>query len=492
MKKININSIVTTLAFSLMLSLAGPIAALAATTPSLGAATTFGVLGSTYTNTTAGTTINGDLGYTTGPAVAPTVSGTTHVADAIYNQAGIDQGTALTNLNGQACTFSFAPGAIDLAADTTHGPIGVYAPGVYCVSGAASIGTAGITLSGSGTYIFRINGALTTVANSAVTLAGGASACDVFWTPTSATTLGANSTFIGTNIDSAGITIGSTVTRTGRSLAFGGTVTTNADTMTVPTCTAPPPPPPAPSAPSCTLSLNPTAVQTNLSSVLSWTTTNATAFSINQGIGSVTPVASGSSSVTPLVATTYTGTATGAGGSVTCNATVTVAALLPPPAPATLHVVKLVVNNSGGTAVASNFNLHVRLSGTDVVGSPAVGVISPGRSYTLSAGTYNVSEDTNALYTQSFGGACNASGGIMLSAGDNVTCTITNDDIAPAVLAPIALTPAPTPVAPVPTLPNTGYAPNSQNIPWQLPAGILAAVALTVAVIKRKQIFPSR
>ncbi len=213
--------------------------AFAATTPSMGAASTFGVLSSTYTNTTAGTTINGDLGYTTPPAMAPTVNGTTHVADSTYNQAGIDQNAALNNLNGQACTFTFAPGAIDLATDTTHGPIGVYTPGVYCTSGAASIGTAGITLSGNGTYIFRINGALSTVVNSAVTLSGGASACDVFWTPTSATTLGANSTFIGTNIDPAGITIGSTVIRTGRSLAFGGTVTTNADTMTVPSCGAP-------------------------------------------------------------------------------------------------------------------------------------------------------------------------------------------------------------------------------------------------------------
>ena len=250
------NSASVVLALSFVL-LAGPLTAFAATTPSLGTATTFGVLSSTYTNTAAGTSINGDLGYTTPPAVAPAVTGATHMADAAYAQAGIDQGTALTNLNGQACTFTFAPGAIDLAADTTHGAIGVYTPGVYCTIGAASIGTAGITLSGNGTYIFRVSGALTTVANSAVTLTGGASACDVFWTPAAATTLGANSTFVGTNIDPSGITIGSTVTRVGRSLAFGGTVTTNADTMTVPTCTAPvvtpaPTPTPVPVVPTPT------------------------------------------------------------------------------------------------------------------------------------------------------------------------------------------------------------------------------------------------
>jgi len=213
-----------------------PIAS-AATSPTLGAAAPFVVLSSTYTNTVPGTTLTGDLGYTTGPAVAPTVNGTTHVADATYNQAGIDQNAALSNLNSQPCTFNFAPGAIDLASDTTHGTIGVYTPGVYCITGAASVGGGGtITLNGAGTYIFRMDGALTTSANSIVQLAGGATSCDVWWTPTAATTLGANSTFVGTDIDASGIAIGSTVTWAGKALAFGGTVSTDVDTISSTTC----------------------------------------------------------------------------------------------------------------------------------------------------------------------------------------------------------------------------------------------------------------
>jgi hypothetical protein len=215
-----------------ILSLILPISTFAATTPSLGGAATYGVLGSTYTNT-AGSTINGDLGYTTPPAVTPTVNGTTHVADASYNQAGTDQNGALGTLNSQPCTFNFgSPTDLSLLPQPLT-------PGVYCITAAASIGTGGITLTGSGTYIFRINGALTTVANSSVSLSGGASACDVFWTPTSATTLGANSSFVGTDIDASGITVGSTVAWTGRSLAFGGTVTTNTDTISAPSCGAP-------------------------------------------------------------------------------------------------------------------------------------------------------------------------------------------------------------------------------------------------------------
>jgi hypothetical protein len=219
--------------------------AFAATSPNLGLANTFGILSSTYTNTASGppTTINGDLGYTTGPAVAPTVNGTTHTADGTYNQAGIDQGTALSNLNSQPCTFTFAPGAIDLATDVTHGPVGVYTPGVYCITGAASVGGGGtITLTGSGTYIFRMTGALTTSDNSIVTMASGASACDIWWTPGAATTLGANSTFVGTDIDASGITIGNLVTWTGKALAFGGTVSTSRDTINVPSCASTGPP----------------------------------------------------------------------------------------------------------------------------------------------------------------------------------------------------------------------------------------------------------
>lgn len=333
MKTINKNLIVTALAVFIALGFTGPIAAFAATTPTLGAAGTFGILGSTYTNTAAGTSIIGDLGYITGPAVAPTVSGATHINDGVFTQAGTDQATALTNLNSQACTFTFAPGAIDLAADTTHGPVGVYTPGVYCTTGAgaASIGAGGITLSGNGTYIFRVNGAFTTVANSVVARASGASANDVFWTPTAATTLGANSTFIGTIIDAAGITIGSTVTWRGRALAFGGTVSTDVDTITVPT---------------------------------------------------------------------------------------------------TLHIIKLVVNGSGGTATPANFNVHVKQGGVDVSGSPTVGAAAPGTTYALSAGAFVVSEDTNASYVRTFtGSGCDANGNVTLATGDDKICTIVNTDI---------------------------------------------------------------
>lgn len=232
MKKINKISLVSVLVVSLLFGLVGPNAAFAAgTTPSLGTATSFGILGSTYTNTSSGTTINGDLGYTTGPAMSPTVNGTTYIDDTTYHTAGSNQGTALTALNAQSCDFTYGS-ATDLS--LLSQPL---TPGVYCMTGAVTIGTDGITLNGSGTYIFQIDGALDSVAESEVSLTGGASACNVFWAPSEATTLGADSIFAGTVIDDAGITIGNNVTWLGRALSYGETISTDSDTITVPVCT---------------------------------------------------------------------------------------------------------------------------------------------------------------------------------------------------------------------------------------------------------------
>ena len=204
----------------------------AAATPSLGSADVFSVLATTFQHNGGLTTLSGSLGYAGEAGGGPlSVGGTTEVNNATWTAAGGAQNNTLaTGLDPQVCTFNFASGAIDLATDTTHGQIGVYTPGVYCVNGAASIGTGGIVFNGVGTYIFRIAGALTTTDNSIVSSAG-ASSCDVFWTPTQATTLGANTTFIGNIIDPSGITIGSTTTINGRALAYGGTVTTTDNTI---------------------------------------------------------------------------------------------------------------------------------------------------------------------------------------------------------------------------------------------------------------------
>jgi hypothetical protein len=83
-------------------------------------------------------------------------------------------------------------------------------------------------------------------------------------------------------------------------------------------------PPPLPTA---TVTVSPTTVPLGASALLTWSTTNATAISIDQGIGTV--AASGSITVTPAATTTYTVSATNATGLGTASATLTVGPPLP-------------------------------------------------------------------------------------------------------------------------------------------------------------------
>jgi len=123
-------------------------------------------------------------------------------------------------------------------------------------------------------------------------------------------------------------------------------------------------------------------------------------------------------------------------GSVTLDTnTITNGICAVTPAPATLHVIKLVINNDGRTSVAADFTVHVKASGIDVAGSPAAGAGSPGTAYTLAAGTYAVSENASATYAASYGGDSDASGTITLAPGDNKTVTITNSEIAIPVVS---------------------------------------------------------
>ncbi len=441
-----------------MFSLAGSSSASAATTPSLGVADSFGILTKTFARNFSGTVITGDLGYAAFSGTGTyTVSGATHVSDSAYNQAVTDQNTALASLNGQACTHTFPAGAVDLSTDTSHGAQGVYAPGVYCSSSAygVSIGAAGIILSGSGTYIFRFNGSITTATNSHVTLENGASACNVFWTLADkaiVSTLGANSTFSGTLFDTVSLSMHNNVLWTGRAILANGSVGISYDDqISVPTsCTTPPP---------ATLHIikhvvnndggSATASSFNLHVKSSGSMGGSVDVAGSPAIGIESPgrsysLTAGTYVVSEDAHTGYTQSFSGdcdasgivilaSGTDKTC--TITNDDNPPPaPVPATLHVIKHVVNDDGSKESALDFVLHVKSLGAmggsvDVTGSPAIGIESPGRSYSLTAGTYVVSEDVHTGYTQSFSGDCDASGSVALSSGDDKTCTITNDDI---------------------------------------------------------------
>ncbi|MDR3387912.1 MAG: ice-binding family protein [Rudaea sp.] len=240
----NISGLLAGLGFAVFACLLPDGAVLAATAPNLGSTSTYGVVSDTFTNanTSPQTTIDGDVCFTTGPTTPPlNITGTTSTP--CPPQTGVDEGLALASLNGQVCT-SLGAGAVALDSIVVGtNPPGTIPPGCYSSGGAMSVTVSTtVTLNGAGVYIFRPGGALTTGADSTVVLANGACSADVYWAPVGAATLGANSassstpTFVGNILDDAGITIGHFANMTGSALAFGGTVTTDANTITVASC----------------------------------------------------------------------------------------------------------------------------------------------------------------------------------------------------------------------------------------------------------------
>ncbi len=88
-----------------------------------------------------------------------------------------------------------------------------------------------------------------------------------------------------------------------------------------------------------------------------------------------------------------------------------------------LIVVKHMVNNNGGTAVAGDFTMGV--TGTNVSPASFPGEESPGTTVTLDAGAYSVTESGPSGYAMTFSADCAG----VIAIGETKTCTVTNDDI---------------------------------------------------------------
>ena len=223
-------------AATLVLLVAIPGSAQAATAVGLGTADSFVVLAGSVITNTGPSTLNGDLGtYPTTTITGTgsiTVTGTNHAGDAVTQGAQTDLTTAYGTAAGEGPTL---PIVADLAGQTLT-------PGVY--NSASSLGLSGeLTLNGGGdpnaVFVFQAGSTLTTASGSLVTLINGTQACNVFWQVGSSATLGTGSTFRGTIMSMESITVTTGVTIQGRVLARSGAVTLDTDTITRPTCVAP-------------------------------------------------------------------------------------------------------------------------------------------------------------------------------------------------------------------------------------------------------------
>ena len=200
----------------------------------LGTACMFGILAATPSVANSGATIvTGDVGIYPGASITGfppgTMTGTEYAGDAVAQTGQADLTTA----------YNFAAAAADgaiLPADIGGQTL---APGVYkTTSGQPSLGITGnLTLSGNGVYIFQIVSTLTTAANnSQVILSGGAAAQDVYWQVGSSATLGSTTTFQGTIMAEASVSLDTGATLDGRALALTGSVTLLSNPVNVPPC----------------------------------------------------------------------------------------------------------------------------------------------------------------------------------------------------------------------------------------------------------------
>src|SRR5206468_2877354 len=89
---------------------------------------------------------------------------------------------------------------------------------------------------------------------------------------------------------------------------------------------------------------------------------------------------------------------------------------------AQLTVIKHVVNDDGGTKVASDFSITVTSNGS--ANAPFAGS-EGGTAVTLNAGSYSVDEATQTGYAKSLSAGCSGT----VAVGETRTCIITNDDI---------------------------------------------------------------
>ncbi len=154
-----------------------------------------------------------------------------------------------------------------------------------------------------------------------------------------------------------------------------------------------------------------------------------------------------------------------------------------------LSIITNVINDNGNTWNPSDLSISVKKGGRHVSGSPAPGVGSPGTQYSLEAGVYTIMSGPYEKYSSSYGGDCGANGQITLLSGEEKTCIITENDLAPNN------------VLSTPLFPNTGNSSNTDPIfclnrnhfTWIIAAIIFGFVAFRLyppKSQKKKQIAP--
>lgn len=185
----------------------------------LGTAAGYGVLAASAVTNTGATTINGDLGLSPESSVTGFPPGIVNGTQNVTNEpAALAQNDLLTAM-GVASSLTPTTQGLDDLTGLNLTP-GVYSGGVLSLSG-------NLTLTGTAesVWVFQAASRLDTSTGASIILAGGASACNVFWRVGSSATLNGGAPFVGTILADTSISTGSGTVVEGRLLASTGAVT---------------------------------------------------------------------------------------------------------------------------------------------------------------------------------------------------------------------------------------------------------------------------
>jgi hypothetical protein len=176
--------------------------------------------------------VGSNAGAIAGFGLPSVLNGVIENANAVTLQASLDLAAACIELQNIPATITDHNGIFGSVAGET------IFPGVYGIETAVAI-TGTLTLDAQGDpdaiFLFKITGALNSVAGATVLLANGASSDNVFWIAVGAVGLGANTTMIGTAIGYPGaVSLGAGGAMDGRLYATVGAIATDSFEATIP------------------------------------------------------------------------------------------------------------------------------------------------------------------------------------------------------------------------------------------------------------------
>jgi len=238
--------------------MAGGTASAAPTPLGLGTATSFAIRAGSGVSNIPTSTITGDVGLSPAAGTLYTGLSCAEVTGTIYSVDGTgpacvvgDLGLMTTVENDARTAFNHGAtlsGATPLATDLAGQNL---VSGLYSFGAAATNLTGTLTLNAQGdpnsVWIFQASSSLITSPASTVAFSNlppginaAQMACNVYWTVGSSATLDSTTSFVGTILASASITVNTGATVIGRLLAAnaaggGGAVTLDSDTITRPT-----------------------------------------------------------------------------------------------------------------------------------------------------------------------------------------------------------------------------------------------------------------